>query len=110
MPDDPKHIGEALATRLSRLSELSHLDSVGTDAMHRVADELQRLIPNLFDSPALKIARAVVDRLITPGLVGEIAAITRKKAKQGELRRSAAEYFVGAIRREFAKAGIPWER
>ena len=110
MPPDPTHVGQVLGARLAQLGELEHLDSVGTAAIQRVAVELQRTIPNLLDSPALKIARAVVDRTISPSLVGEIAAITMRKARTGALRAPPAGYFVGAMRREFTRAEIAWER
>jgi hypothetical protein len=111
MPQDPTHAGQLLGARLAKLSELQSIDSIGAVAIQRVAAELQRTIPKLFDSPALKIARAIVDRLISPSMVGEIAVITMQKAKKpGGLHVPPAGYFVGAIKREFAKAGIPWER
>ncbi len=111
MPHDPSHVGQAIAARLARLSELEHLDSIGATAIQRIAAELQREVPGLLDSPALKIARAIIDRSISPSLVGEIVTITMQKARQpGGLRVPPAGYLVGAMKREFSKAGIPWER
>jgi hypothetical protein len=98
-----------MQTNWTRLSELPHLDAIGTDVVLRVAKELQRFVPGLFDSVALKVARAMVERTISPTRIGEIVDATVKKHRAGTLRAPAYGYFTAACKREWAKAGVPWD-
>lgn len=92
----------------TRLSEIDHLDSIGTNAVMRTAAEIRRTVgdPGLFDSVILKVARAMVERRISPTRVGEIcdAIVVKRKSL-----KSPGKYFVRSIQAEYRKAGLSWD-
>lgn len=96
-----------MRTNWTRLSQLESIDSLGTDVVRKVAAEIKRTVadPGLFDEVIFKIARAVVERRISPTRVGEICDVVAAKRKT---LKSPGAYFVAAIKSEFAKAEIPW--
>jgi hypothetical protein len=103
-----------LATNWNRISELDHLDSLGVEAVERVAEEIRRSVQDrtLYDSVVLKVARAVVERKISPSRVGEIcnAIVAGRKLPKDDSRRirSPSKYFCIAAMQEFKAMGVPW--
>lgn len=104
-----------MTTNWTRLSEIDHLDSIGTEAVMRTAAEIRRVVadPGLYEWVSLKVARAMVERTISPTRIGEICdVIASKRARRAEGRDgkpfSPGRYFVAAVMDEFARAGIPW--
>jgi hypothetical protein len=108
------HRAARMPTNWTRLSEIDHLDSIGTNAVLRTAREIKRAVGDkgLYDSVVLKVARAMVERKISPTRVGEIcdyiAVMRGKPPKEGGIRKSPGRYFVAAVKAEFVKGGIRW--
>lgn len=98
-------------TNWTRLSELSHLDAIGTDVVMRVVKEIKFYVndPKMFDSIPRKVARAVVERSISPRRLGEVCDAVVAKRMDGSLRSSPGRYFTVAMKNEFKAAGVPWD-
>jgi len=103
-----------MPTNWTRISEIDHLDSIGTNAVLRTAREIKLAVADkgLYDSVVLKVARAMVERKISPTRIGEIcdyiAVQRRKPADAGGIRKSPGRAFVAAVKVVFAEAGVQW--
>jgi hypothetical protein len=94
---------------LTRQSERTETDPLGTDAVRNVARAIMRAVgdPKMHHSIPTKVARAVVDRKIGPGELAEVCDIIEAKRKAGQLEKPGA-YFLVSMKRLFQRNEVPW--
>ncbi len=92
-----------------RRTEKSEHDPLGTDAVRECARAIMRAVDDTKMHPSIptKVARAVVERQISPGEIASLCDIIQAKRKAGELNSPGA-YFLSSVRRIFRAADITW--
>jgi hypothetical protein len=102
------------AANVTRSSERASLDSIDVDKVLVVAGEIRRYVGqwNVYDQAIVKIARAIVERRISPARVGEIIEATgiRLRLPDGHKHkpRNPGAFFMVSIKKELAKNGHHW--
>jgi len=94
---------------LYRQTERTDADPLGTDAVRKCARAIMRSVgdPEMHPSIPTKVARAVVERKLSPESIAELCDIIEAKRKAGQLEKPGA-YFVASIKRLFQRNDIPW--
>lgn len=92
-----------------RATEKTQRDPLGTEAVHDMARAISNAVhdPKMHPSIAIKVARAVVERKVSPNEIAELCDIIKAKRMAGQLRSPGA-YFVTSVRRIFQAAEILW--
>lgn len=82
-------------------------DPLGTSATRTVAQEIVEVVrdPRMHASIPLKVARAVVERRVSPMEVGEV--LEAIEANRSTIRCTGA-YFVACVKRIFQRNEVPW--
>ena len=98
-----------MAKNLYRQTEKTEADPFGTDAVRTMARAIMRSVGDHDMHPSIptKVARAIVERKLSPNEVAELCDIIEAKRKAGQLERPGA-YFVTSIKRLFQRNDIPW--
>jgi hypothetical protein len=105
-----------LQTNWARISELEHLDDLGVEATKRVAGQLRTHLnlKGMYPSVLAKISRAVVERKISPGKIGDIVTYiisVRGLPKGHELRiENESKYFMDCVKSALEGEGRSWEK
>lgn len=115
------HSGRFAAT-LTRVTERPSLDSLAVDQVLAGVREMKHHVGRwgVYERVLSKIARAVVERDISPVRVGEIieTLIVRLRMQReqnlpedhDDYITNPGAYFVEAVKAEFVNAGIEWKR
>jgi len=92
-----------------RLTERSEFDPLGTDKVREIARSIMRAIgdPNMHPMIATRVARAVIERKVSPDEIATLCDTVECKRKAGQLRVPGA-YFLQSVRRIFQREEIPW--
>jgi hypothetical protein len=98
-----------VAENLYRQTERTDADPLGTDAVMQMARKIMTVVadPTVHRSIPVKLARAVVERKISPDEVAYMLDTIAAKRMSGELDRPGA-YFIVSVKRLFQRHEIPW--
>ena len=102
-------------SKLTRISEVTHLDSVGVPAVRRVLAEIDQVLGSSGVYPFLKLrfARDVVERVISPSAVGAIldAIVYCRTLPKGHQNRinNEGKYFNKSMKELYRRAGVAWD-
>ena len=90
-----------------RRTERTEHDPLGTDAVAECARAIMRAVadPAMHPSIPTKVARAVVERSISPDEVAKLCDIIAAKRNQ---LNSPGAYFLSSVRRMFRAADLQW--
>jgi hypothetical protein len=92
-----------------RETESTEADPLGTDAVNTIARKIMVVVgdPTLHRSIPVKVARALVERRVSPNEIAELCDIITAKRASRELERPGA-YFITCVKRLFQRHEIPW--
>ena len=98
-----------MAENLYRQTERTDADPLGTDAVAKIARKIMVVVgdPTVHRSTPVKLARAVVERRVSPEEVGYMLDTITAKRMSGELDSPGA-YFITSVKRLFQRHEIPW--
>lgn len=102
------------AATLTRKSERRSVDSLDVDKAFAVVAELNRYVGRwgVYEAVQVKIARAIVERKVSPVRVAEIieATIIRLRLPEGHKHRprNPGAYFVTSVKEELSRNGHAW--
>lgn len=99
-----------MAENLHRQSEQTDADPLGTDAVRTVARKLATVVadPTVHPSIFVRVARAVVQRRVSPEEVARLCDTIMAKHRAGEFEKSAGAYFITSVMRMFKRNQVPW--
>jgi hypothetical protein len=101
------------AAKITRMSERRSIDSLDVDKVIDVAGELRGLVGRwgVWEQTILKIARAVVERQLSPAKVGELieATLVRTRLPGDKRLRNPGAYFVCGVINALAERGHDWK-
>jgi hypothetical protein len=98
-----------MSENLYRQTERTESDPLGTDAVRNCARAMMRAVADQKMHPSIptRVARAVVERKVSPHEIAELCDLIEAKRKAGQLRQPGA-YFLVSVRRIFQREEITW--